>query len=73
MPMWVWVLIGVGSFLVVSLLVGVALALVLGTIGRQISELYETEDWSTRPIARDVDQQPTSPADAEMGRTVHKH
>ena len=71
MPMWVWVLIGVGSFLALSVLVGFALALVLGTIGRQISELYvEIEDWSTMPIGRDVDRQPSSPADAEMGRTA---
>ena len=68
MPMWVWVLIGVGSFLCLSLLVGVALGRVLG----QISELlYEPEDWSTMPIARDVDQQPRSPADGEIGRTGH--
>jgi hypothetical protein len=64
-------LIGVGSFLCLSLLVALALALVLGTIGRQISELYvEIEDWSTMPITRDADQQPSSPADAEMGRTA---
>jgi hypothetical protein len=65
--MWVWVLIGVGSFLGLSLLVGVALGRVLG----QISELlYEPEDWSTMPITRDVDEHPSSPADAEMGRTA---
>jgi hypothetical protein len=68
MPMWVWVLIGVGSFLGLSLLGGCALGRVLG----QISELlYEPEDWSTMPIARDVDQQPRSLADVEMGRTAH--
>jgi hypothetical protein len=69
--MWVWVLVGVGSFLGLSVLVWFALALVLGTIGRQISELYvEIEDWSTMPIGRDVDQHPSSPVDAEMGRTA---
>jgi hypothetical protein len=69
--MWVWVLIGVGSFLCLSLLVGFALALVLGTIGRQISELYvEMEDWSTMPITRDANQQPSSPADAGRGKTA---
>jgi hypothetical protein len=67
--MWFWVLIGVGSFLGLSLLVGFA----LGPILRQISELYvEIDDWSTMPMTRDVDQQPSSPADAEMGRTAHR-
>lgn len=69
--MWVWVLIVVGSFLGLSLLVALALALVLGTIGREISGSYvEIEDWSTMPIARDDDQQPSSPAGAERGRTA---
>jgi len=72
MPMWAWVLIGVGSFLGLSLLVGFSFALVLGTIGRHISELYEADDWSAMPIARDFDQQPPSPADAEMGRMAHR-
>jgi hypothetical protein len=37
MPMSVWIMIAVGSFLSLSLLVGFALAAILGTIGRQIS------------------------------------
>lgn len=36
--MWVWIAIGVGSFLCLLLLVGFAFAR-LGMIGRQISEL----------------------------------
>jgi hypothetical protein len=52
MPMWVWIAIGVGSFLVLSLLVGLALARILGTIARKTSELYENEVWSTLPPTR---------------------
>jgi hypothetical protein len=52
MPMWVWIAIGLGSFLGLSLLVGLALARILGTIGRQISELYETEQWAMQPPTR---------------------
>ena len=47
--MWVWIMIGVGSFLGLSLLMGFALARILGTIGRQIGGLYETEDWAMLP------------------------
>jgi hypothetical protein len=52
MPMWVWIVIGVGSFLGLSLLVGLGLATILGTIGRQISELHETDDWAMLPPTR---------------------
>jgi len=52
MPMWAWIMIGVGSFLVLSLLTGFALVRILGTIGRQIDGLRETEDWTMLPPAR---------------------
>ena len=50
--MLVWVAIGVGALIALSLLVGFALARVLGTIAREVSELYETEMWSTKPPTR---------------------
>ena len=50
--MWVWIAIGVGSFLGLTFLVGLALAGILGTIGRQISELQQTHDWTTLPPPR---------------------
>jgi hypothetical protein len=77
MPMWVWIVIGVGSFFGLSLLVGLGLAAILGTIGRQISELHETEDWAMLPPTRDSiepkEQQPqeqakSSPVDRLMQR-----
>ena len=52
MSVWVWIAIGVGSFLVLSLCVGLAVAAVLGDIGRRVSGLHETEDWATAPPAR---------------------
>jgi len=50
--MWFWIMIGVGSFLGLSLLIGLALARILGTIGRQISGLYETDNWAMLPPTR---------------------
>ncbi len=50
--MWVWIAIGVASFLFLSLVVGLAFAWILGTIARRISELYETDDWATLPPTR---------------------
>jgi len=49
MPMWVWIVIGVSSFLGLSLLPVFALAAILGTIGREISELH---DWAMLPPTR---------------------
>lgn len=50
--MWVWIAIGVTSFLFLSLVVALAFARILGTIARRISELYETEDWAMLPPTR---------------------
>ena len=75
--MSVWIVIGIGSFLGLSLLVGLGLAAVLGTIGRQISELHETDDWAMLPPTRasiePKEQQPreqakSSPVDRLMQR-----
>jgi hypothetical protein len=66
MPMWVWIMIGVGSFLGLSLLMAFALARILGAIGRQIGGLYETEDWAMLPptrAAKDVEDE--RPEDVE--------
>jgi len=52
MPMWVWIAIAFGSFVGPSVIVGFAVARILGTIGRGISEFYETEDWATLPPTR---------------------
>jgi hypothetical protein len=77
MPMWLWIVIGVGLFLSLSLLVGLGLAAILGTIGRQISELHEPDDWAMLPPTRasiePKEQQPqeqtkSSPLDRLMQR-----
>jgi hypothetical protein len=68
MPMWFWIMIGVGSFLVLSLLIGLALARILGTIGREISGLYETDDWAMLPptrAARDAKEDQPEEVEAE--------
>jgi hypothetical protein len=77
MPMWIWIMIGVGSFLGLSLLIGLALARILGTIGREIGGLYETEDWAmlppTRP-AKDVKDHPEEleAESSRVGRSIQR-
>jgi hypothetical protein len=71
MPMWVWIMIGMGSFLCLSLLIGFALARILGTIGRQIGELYETEDSAMLPptrAAKDVKEDHPDEVEAKVVR-----
>jgi hypothetical protein len=76
--MWTWIMIGVGSFLGLSLLIGLALARILGTIGREIGELYETEDWAMLPPTRaekDVKVDHPEEVEAEssrVGRTIER-
>jgi hypothetical protein len=68
MPMWFWIMIGVGSFLGLSLLIGLAVARILGTIGREISGLYEMDDWAMLPptrAARDVKEDHPEGVEAE--------
>jgi hypothetical protein len=52
MPMWVWIVIGLGLYLCLSLLAAFGLAAILEMIGRQISELHETDDWAMLPPTR---------------------
>lgn len=63
--MWVWIMIGVGSFLGLSLVMAFALARILGAIGRQIGGLYETEDWAMPPTRAAKDVEEERPEDVE--------
>jgi hypothetical protein len=69
--MWVWIVVGLGPFLGLSLLVGIAMARIFGAIGQQISELYETENWATLPptrASRKAREQQPDEAEAESSR-----
>ena len=57
MSTWLWVIVGMGLFFALSVLVGLAVAAVLGRIGREISELLENGHWASAPLARDVDEE----------------
>ena len=54
--MWLWIGIGLGVFFGLSILIGLALAAMLGTISRGVTELhaelFEAEAWATRPPTR---------------------
>jgi hypothetical protein len=50
---WAWVLVAVAAFFLLSVAVALGLAVILGRIGQQISELLEPEPWSSAPNARE--------------------
>jgi hypothetical protein len=56
MTMWVWIGVGLAGLLAASLLVGLAIARILGTIGDEITELLEAEPWTSAPLTREVER-----------------
>jgi hypothetical protein len=69
MSAWAWTAIGVVSFLLVSLLTGLAIGAILRDIGRRISELQESEDWTMLPPSRaprDDEGQRATPAERDV-------
>jgi hypothetical protein len=72
MSVWDWVAVGVGLLLAVSILVGFALARILGAVGRQISELMETEAWATTPPARAREETPALELDEKGARAADR-
>jgi hypothetical protein len=54
--MWVWIAIGLGAYLALSVLVGFALGAVFGAIRRRANELHEDEMWATRPPTRSAEE-----------------
>jgi hypothetical protein len=54
MTVWLWVIIGVAAFLVLSVVIGLAFAAILGQIGREVSELFESDLSASAPLTREV-------------------
>jgi hypothetical protein len=67
---WLWVVIGAGAFLVLSVAVSIVLAVILGRIGSEVSQLIETEVWTNAPLEREALEVPR-PVDAPPSRSEH--
>jgi hypothetical protein len=50
MSAWLWLIVGVAAFLAISVLVGLAIAAVLGHISREVSELLDSGPWTSAPL-----------------------
>ncbi|MGZ4372292.1 MAG: hypothetical protein ACXVRQ_08880 [Gaiellaceae bacterium] len=54
MTVWIWIGVGAGGLLALSLLVGLAIAAILGHIGDEIAQIQEAEPWTLAPLTRDT-------------------
>ena len=54
-----WIVPGVVGLLASSLLIGIAIARILGTIGGEIADLLEAEPWASARLTRETE--PVSP------------
>jgi len=54
MTVWAWIGVVVAGLLAVSLLVGLAVARVLGTVSGEIGQLLEAEGWTAAPLTREM-------------------
>jgi hypothetical protein len=52
MSTWAWVGVGFAIFFLLSTLVTLAVATILGRVGREVGELLDSAAWSSAPLAR---------------------
>jgi hypothetical protein len=71
MTVWGWITVGAASFLVLSALVGFAIARILGAVGQEVSELYETEAWAQAPLTRTPEDE-TSESSSERTKAERR-
>jgi hypothetical protein len=53
MNVLVWIGVGLAGLLAVSLLVCLAMARILGTIGDELGQFLEAEPWTSAPLTRE--------------------
>jgi hypothetical protein len=51
----IWIVPGVVGLLASSLLIGITIARILGTIGEEIAELLEAEPWASAQLTRETE------------------
>jgi hypothetical protein len=67
MSVWAWLAIGIGAFFGVALLLGLAIARILGQISQNVTDLLETEMWSAAPLTRALEAPPEVPSTTSAG------
>jgi hypothetical protein len=69
---WLWAIAGAGAFVVLSVVASLGIAALLGQIGRDVSDLLESEAWTRAPLGRDEGEveakEPKEATEAEAKR-----
>jgi hypothetical protein len=55
MSVWAWVVIGTAALIGVPLVVGLAVARILGGIAEDVHRALDQELWSSAPVTREID------------------
>jgi hypothetical protein len=55
MTVWLWVIVGVAAYLVLSVLVALACGAILGQVSSEVPELLEAELPASAPLGREVE------------------
>jgi hypothetical protein len=66
MSVWVWVAVGVTAFLGMGIIVGFAVATILGRIAEDVLRLQDHEHWAAAPLTREAE--PTDDLEAARAR-----
>jgi hypothetical protein len=66
--MVMWILIGLAAAFTLSFVTGLAVAAVLGAIGRSVSEPLEFEPWASAPLTRGEHQASSATASRVASR-----
>jgi hypothetical protein len=70
MTVWMWIGTGVAGVLALSLVLGIAMARILGKIGEEVNELLEAEPWTSAPLSRETE---TLVAPRKIGSIAETH
>jgi hypothetical protein len=57
MPVLTWIAIGVGGTFVLATAVALGVAWILGVIARDVSALYDGDDWAEMRVSREAERQ----------------
>ncbi len=50
MPVWAWMLVGIGALFALSAIVALGVAAILANMGREVADLAELEPWVSSPM-----------------------
>jgi len=55
MTVWGWIAVAAGTLLGLSVVIGLVIARVLGSISSRLNHMFEEESWTSAPLTRAVE------------------